>query len=103
MSGSMKRNWIAAMRYVIGEKTAKLRRGNYSSTSSTWLLVQDEWPNPLHFYPEQVRVAAGELLVQIDPLLSQPAFQAVFIASGDQLLCFQKDRLIVEEVCDLWQ
>ena len=64
---------------------------------------EDEWPNALHFYPERVREAAGELLVRLAPLLSPPAFQSIFIASGNQLLCLQKGRLCVEEICNLWQ
>jgi len=104
MPASMRRNWIAAMFHVVADKTKKLRQGNYSRHATNWLLVQDEWPNPLHFYPEGVRDAAGELLVRLGPLLAPPpAFQSIFIACGNQLLCFQKERLYVEAICDLWQ
>jgi hypothetical protein len=103
MPSAAKKNWIAAiMQWVIAGKTAKLRKGNYSMNSTTWLLVQDEWPNPLHFYPERVRDAGEELLEVLTPLLTPPAFQAVFIASGDKLLCFQNDCLDVKDVRDLW-
>lgn len=103
MPDAAKRNWITAMQFVTAGKTAKLRNGNYSANSSTWLLVQDEWPNALHFYPETVRAAAQELLEALAPLLAPPAFQAVFIASGNQLLCFHSGRLAVEDVCNLWE
>lgn len=103
MPDAMRRNWLDSMEYVLAGKTAKLRNGNYCANASTWLLVQDEWPNALHFYPHKVYEAAGELLVRLEPLLSPPAFQSIFIASGDQLLCFQKGQLYVEEICDLWR
>jgi hypothetical protein len=102
MPETAKRNWIAAMEYVVAGKTAKLRKGNYSANSTTWLLVQDEWPNSLHFYPEQVRAAAKELVERLAPLLAPPAFQAVFIACGNQLLCLKEGQLAIEEVCNLW-
>lgn len=102
MPNAAKRNWIAAMQFVIAGKTAKLRNGNYSTYGTTWLLVQDEWPNPLNFYPERVRAAGEELLEILTPLMMPPAFQAVFIASGNQLLCFQNGHLEVKDICDLW-
>lgn len=100
---SMRRNWVAAMEFVIAGKTAKLRKGNYSAYATNWLVVQDEWPNALHFYPEKVREAAGELLIRLEPILSPPAFQSIFIASGNQLLCFRSGQLHIEQICDLWQ
>jgi len=103
MPASMRRNWVAAMEFAIAGKTAKLRKGNYSANATNWLVVQDEWPNALRFYPEEVREAAGELLIRIEPLLCPPAFQSIFIASGDQLLCFRSGQLHVEQICDLWQ
>jgi hypothetical protein len=56
----------------------------------------------LHFYPEQVRSAAAELLERLRPLLVPPAFQATFIACGSQLLCFEDGELTVEAICNLW-
>ena len=103
MPAAMRRNWVASMEYVIAGKTAKLRKGNYAASATNWLLVQDEWPNALHFYPQKVREAAGELLVRLEPFFSLPAFQSIFIASGNKLLCFQKGQLYVEEICNLWQ
>lgn len=102
MPEAAKRNWVSAMEYIVAAKTTKLHKGNYSANNSTWLLVQDEWPNSLQFYPEQVRAAAQELLERLAPLLSPPAFQAVFIACGSQMLCFKEGQLAVEEVCNLW-
>ncbi|MCY7370466.1 MAG: hypothetical protein LH479_06265 [Polaromonas sp.] len=101
MPETAKRNWISAMEYVVAGKTSKLRKGNYSASSSTWLLVQDEWPNSLRFYPEQVRAAGRDLLERISPLLAPPAFQAIFISSVNQLLCFEADQYSVEQVCNL--
>ena len=103
MPETAKRNWVAAMEYVVEGKTAKLRRGNYSSNRSTWLLVQDEWPNSLHFYPDQVRTAAAALLQRLAPCLTPPAFQAIFIACGNQMLCFQDGLLEVSQIQDLWK
>jgi hypothetical protein len=103
MPATAKRNWIAAMQYVVAGKTAKLRQGNYSTSRSTWLLVRDEWPSSLQFYPEQVRDAAEELARSLAPLLSEPAFDAVFIECSDQLLCLEAGQLTVEDVCDLWK
>ena len=102
MPETAKRNWLSAMEYVVAGKIAKLHSGNYSANTSTWLLVQDEWPNSLHFYPEQVRAAAEELIQRFASLLAPPAFQAIFIACGNQLLCFKEGQLAVEEVCNLW-
>lgn len=102
MPHTAKRNWISAMEYVVAGKTAKLRKGNYLGNVPTWLLLQDEWPNSLHFYPEQVRAASEELLERLTPLLVPPAFQAVFIASGNQLLCFKEGQLAIEVLCNLW-
>ena len=102
MPATAKQNWISAMQHVVAGKAEKVRQGNYSSRSSMWLLVRDEWPNSLQFYPQQVREAAAELRHELAPLFVQPAFQAVFIESGGQLLCFEESRLTVEEVCDLW-
>lgn len=103
MPESAKRNWIAAMEHVVGRKTTKLRGGNYSSSDVAWLLVQDEWPTSLRFYPQQVRQAAAELARRLVSRFSAPSFRAVFIASGSQLLCLESGRLTVEEVRDLWQ
>jgi hypothetical protein len=103
MPAAAKRNWISAMQYVVHGKTEKLRHGNYSSSISTWLLVRDEWPNSLQFYPERVREAAAELWPKLAPLFVPPAFQAVFIESGGQLLCFEEGQFTVEQVCDLWK
>lgn len=102
MPETAKRNWIAAMQYVVDCKTTKLRNGNYAANDSMWLLVQDEWPNPLRFDPHRVRAAASQLHELLRPLLERAAFKAVFIASGDQLLCFGTDRLSVEKICNLW-
>ena len=103
MPAAAKRNWITAMKFVVHGKTEKLRKGNYSSSISTWLLVRDEWPNSLQFYPEQVREAAAELWQKLAPLFVPPAFEKVFIESGGQLLCFEKGQFAVEQVCDLWE
>lgn len=97
-----KRNWLSAMEYVVSGKTAKLRQGNYASNRATWLVVQDEWPSALHFYPNLVREAAEELREKLEPLFVSPSFQAVFIASGDQLLCFKRSGLTIEEICNVW-
>jgi hypothetical protein len=103
MPAAAKRNWITAMEFVVHGKTEKLRKGNYSASISTWLLVRDEWPNSLQFYPEQVREAAAELWQKLAPLFVPPAFEKVFIESGGQLLCFENGQFAVEQVCDLWK
>ena len=84
-SGSMQRNWVEGMQFVIDGKTTKLRQGNYLAERPTWLLIHDEWPNPIHFYPDKVREAAAKLHVLIAPLLNPPAFVHILLASGDQL------------------
>lgn len=103
MSDEMKRNWIGAMEFFVADKTLKLRNGNYCESGLIWLLVQDEWPNPLHFYPQKIREAAGDLLLRLAPYFAPPAFAAVFIASGNQLLSFQGGQLVVGQICNLWQ
>ncbi len=102
MPATAKRNWLSAMEYVVAGKTAKLRNGNYASHGSMWLLVRDEWPNSLQFYPERLREAAAELAPRLAPMLAEPAFKAIFIDTGGLLLCFEEGRLAVEEVCNLW-
>jgi hypothetical protein len=102
MPSTAKENWLAAMKYVIAEKTAKLRKGNYAEGVSTWLLVRDEWPNTIQFYPDQVRTAAEVLRSSLTELLSAPAFQIIYIESANQLLRFQDSYLTIEPVCDLW-
>lgn len=102
MPATAKRNWLSAMEYVVAGKTAKLRNGNYASHGSMWLLVRDEWPNSLQFYPERLREAAAELAPKLAPMLAEPAFKAIFIDTGGLLLCFEEGRLVVEEVCNLW-
>ena len=102
MPKSARRNWIAAMEYFVRRKTEKLREGNYASNTTTWLLIQDEWPTSLGFYPQQLREAAAELACALTPLLSAPSFQAIFIASNGQLLCFESGQMKVEEIFDLW-
>lgn len=101
MPKAAKLNWIEAMLYFVGKKTAKLRQGNYSPYNSTWLLVRDEWPNPVRFYPQQAQEAAIELGCRL-ALLAQPAFGAVFIESGNQLFCYEQSGLTTEEIYDLW-
>ena len=102
MPDMAKRNWIAAIMHFIAGKTKKLRNGNYSSTATNWLLLQDEWPTSLRFYPEQVREAAVECSKQVDSMLEPPSFQAIYVASGEQLLMFKRGSVRVEPIFNLW-
>jgi hypothetical protein len=103
MSGSMKRNWIAAMEFTIAGKTEKLRKGNYEASRATWLLVHDEWPNPIHFYPEAVRLAAKELhAVLVVPCFVPPAFDQIFLESGKQLFRLDRNGLDAFFIPTLW-
>lgn len=103
MPAMAKRNWIAAMLHFIAGKTKKLRNGNYSSTAENWLLVQDEWPTSLRFYPEQIREAAVECSAQLAAMLEPPSFQAIYVASGEQLLSFNRGSTRIEPIYDLWR
>ncbi|MEW5943563.1 MAG: hypothetical protein AB1710_06910 [Pseudomonadota bacterium] len=101
--GSMpKLQWVAAMEHFIGLKTDKLRSGNYSSHGTMWLIIQDEWRVPL-YRPQEVQEAALECMFRIDHLLSPPCFRAIFICSGNLLLCIENGQLEVAEIHDLWR
>jgi hypothetical protein len=71
MPEAAKRNWVAAMKYCIEGKVRKLRKGNYSSMETMWLLVQDEWPNTIQYHPEHQLAAATQLTAELAPESSQ--------------------------------
>ena len=45
---------------------------------------------------EQVREAAVECSKQVDSMLEPPSFQAIYVASGEQLLMFKRGSVRVE-------
>lgn len=102
MPEAAKRNWVSAMLHVISGKAVKLQSGNYSSNATNWLLVQDVWPTSLRSYPEQVREAALECAQRLAAAPDTPSFDALFIASGRQLLCIERGTLTTEDIYDLW-
>lgn len=103
MPKAARQNWIAAMVHCINGKTEKLRQDNYSSQATMWLLIQDEWPTSIRFYSAQLCEAAFECANFLIPLFVAPCFQAIFIASGSHLICYENGQVNVCEICDLWQ
>ena len=100
MTGSAQKSWMATMDYFVARKVAKLAKGNYAGATETWLLIQDQWPTPLRFYPERVRDAANKLT---DLLLKRGyGFDAVYILSGKQLLCIERGACVALPIVDLW-
>ena len=103
MPEGAKRKWIAAMEYFIIGKTAKLNRGNYAAANTMWLLVQDEWPNTIQYYPKQQLDAALRLTHCLARQLNEASFETIFIASGSLLLAIRKQELCAQPVQDLWR
>jgi hypothetical protein len=97
MPESSRKNWTEALTHFVQQKRTKAVNGNYGSHASLWLLVHDEWPTALRFYPQQVRDAAHALA----PELRTDPFALVFVATGDQLLCFQSGSVAVRPIPQL--
>ena len=98
MPESSRKNWTEALIHFVQEKRAKAVAGNYGNGASPWLLIHDEWPTALRFYPQQVREAAHALASELH---IQP-FAHVFVATGDQLLCFQSGSVAIRPIPPLW-
>ena len=104
MPQGAKRNWVSAMQHFVEGKTAKLRKGNYAAIDTMWLLVQDEWPNSIQYYPDQQVAAANELAMSLAALEeSGAAFEHVFICTGSLLLTVSQREVRAQQIRDLWR
>jgi len=85
-AGNMaERQWAEAMTHFIGRKTEKLRKGGYADFASNWLLIQDEWPVPLHY--EEERMEAASLCTELArPCLEGHCFAHVFVGNSRSLI-----------------
>lgn len=102
MPDSMRTNWIAAMEFTVADKLDKLRAGNYIAQRPAWLLIHDEWPNPIRFYPEAIRLAATELHLMLAPHFVPPTFTEILLASGYQLFKLDRNTHEVLSIPRLW-
>jgi hypothetical protein len=103
MPEAAKRNWIAAMKHFIAGKAAKLRKGNYSSLQTMWLLVQDEWPSSIQYYADQQLAATQQLAADLAAEKHQQSFASIFIASGANLLSVAGENVRTQPIHDIWQ
>lgn len=93
--------WAEAIAHVVNEKTKKLRNGNYSEFNRCWLLIQDEWPVPVHSYEDYVEASnrCGELMSKFE-LGSD--FERVYAANSRWLVQLVPAPIRVQPVRDLW-
>lgn len=96
------RHWAAAHAFFIAAKTKKLRSGNYAGFSEVWLLIQDEWPTPIH-YIEDYEEAAALCVRSISSELSSPCFSRLFTASSRFLIELKRPQPRLRNVNDLWR
>jgi len=96
------RQWAEAMTHFIGRKTEKLRKGDYSDFESTWLLIQDEWPVPLHY--EEERMEAASLCTELArPYFEGHCFTHIFVGSSRSLIQLAPGAPRLYEMRDLWR
>lgn len=95
------RQWAEAMSHFIGRKTEKLRRGYYADFDSNWLLIQDEWPVPLH--SEEERMEAASLCIELArSYLEGNCFAHVFVGNSRSLIHLCPGAPKLYEMRDLW-
>jgi hypothetical protein len=95
------RQWAEALAYFIGEKTKKLRAGNYSTFSEAWLVVQDEWRVPVYRLEDR-REAAQMCAEMIQPLLTEPSFSRIYISNSSWLVRLAPGSVEVRAIRNLW-
>lgn len=96
------RQWAAGIAYFIEQKTEKLRKGNYADFKSVWLLVQDEWPAPVH-YPEGYAEAASLCAAAIASCTVAPCFSRILVGNSRWLITLFPGPVAVEPMNDLWR
>lgn len=100
MSGSAERDWLGAMNHFVASKQEKLAKGNYGLSTETWLLIQDEWSTPLHYYPEKTRAAGQLLAASVER--SKSSFGVIYIMTTKQLLAIEGGVCRALPLIDLW-
>ena len=101
--GSMpQKQWAEGLAHFIEEKTKKLRKGNYSDFTNTWLLVQDEWPAPVHDSDDYVE-AASLCVNCISSCTLAPCFSRILVANHRWLISLFPGAPFVEPMNHLWQ
>jgi hypothetical protein len=96
------RQWAEAMAHFIARKTEKLRRGDYAEFESNWLLIQDEWPVPLHYEEERIE-AARMCSVLAQPYLEGQSFANIFVGNSRSLLQLAPCEPKLHQMRDLWR
>lgn len=96
------RQWAEAHVHFIAEKTAKLRRGNYSDFKRNWLLIQDEWAVPVYRLEER-QEAAKLCAANIEHLLEPPSFSHIFVGNSSWLIRLAPGPVEVFAVRKLWK
>lgn len=95
------RQWADAMVQVVSQKTQKLRSGKYNEFSESWLLIQDEWPLPIH-NQEEYEEAATLCAEKLAELLRPPAFTHLFVGNSRWLIHLAPKPIEVLAMRDLW-
>jgi len=96
------RQWAEAMAHFIGRKTEKLRKGDYGDFGSNWLLIQDEWPVPLHY--EEERIEAAQMCTALArPYLEGHSFSNIFVGNSRWLLHLAPGEPKLYQMRDLWR
>jgi hypothetical protein len=101
VGGMAKRQWAEAQAYFIGEKTKKLRAGNYSDHAEVWLAVQDEWRVPM-YGQEHTQTAAQMCLELLRPMLATPSFTRIYVSNSNWLVRLHPGPVEVRPICRLW-
>jgi hypothetical protein len=96
------RQWAAAQAYFVNGKTKKLRAGHYAEFGENWLLIQDEWPVPMH-YLEDFEEAAALCASLIAPQLDSPAFTHIFVVDSSRLIQLAPTPTDIRAIHDLWK
>lgn len=96
------RQWAQAVAHFIGIKTRKLRKCDYADFDSNWLLIQDEWPVPLH--DEDERMEAAFLCAALArSYLEGHCFAHIFVGSSRSLVHLHPGGPKAYEMRDLWR
>ena len=95
------RQWAEAQAHFIGEKTTKLRAGNYSAFAEAWLVVQDEWRVPVYRLEDR-REAAQMCAEMIQPLLTEPSFARIYISNCTWLVRLAPGPVELRAIRNLW-
>ena len=96
------RQWATGVAHFVEGKTEKLRKGGYSEFDRVWLLVQDEWPAPVH-YPEEYVEAASLCAEAIASCTVAPCFSKILVGNHRWLITLSPGPVSVEPMNDLWR